>query len=213
MTARTRGRRHTTAAKIVGTVGVLGVAATIAGLSTYGSFTDSTTPVDTKVDTGVLSIDVADAGDALSMPFSGGLMLAGDSRGYRLDLVNNGNVNLSSVTMTSRATASSILDTDTVNGLQLNVKNCTVPWTVSNFVYSCAGTQSTVYAGPIVKSNLTISGPSSPASSAASTSVGAVDHLLLTASLPTSASGDAFEGATSSLDFVFSGTQRAGAAR
>ena len=215
MTARTRGarRRHNTAAKIVGTVGVLGVAATIAGLNTFGSFTDSTTPVGTQVDTGVLSIDVADAGDALSMPFSGGLMLAGDSRGYRLDLVNNGNVSRSGVTMTSRATASSILNTDTVNGLQLNMRNCTVPWTVSNFVYTCGGTQSTVYAGPIVTANLTVSGPSSPASSAASTSVGGVDHLLLTASLPTSASGDAFEGATSSLDFVFTGTQRAGKAR
>ena len=158
MTARTRGarRHHNTAAKIVGTVGVLGVAATIAGLNTFGSFTDSTTPVGTQVDTGVLSIDVADAGDALSMPFSGGLMLAGDSRGYRLDLVNNGDVSLSGVTMTSRATVSSVLNTDTTHGLQLNMKNCTVPWTVSNFVYSCGGTQSTVYAGPIVTANLTV---------------------------------------------------------
>ena len=79
MTARTRGarRHHNTAAKIVGTVGVLGVAATMAGMSTFGSFTDSTTPVGTGVDTAVLSIDLADAGDALSMPFGGGLMLAG----------------------------------------------------------------------------------------------------------------------------------------
>ena len=79
VTARTRGarRHHNTAAKIVGTVGVLGVAATMAGMSTFGSFTDSTTPVGTGVDTAVLSIDLADAGDALSMPFGGGLMLAG----------------------------------------------------------------------------------------------------------------------------------------
>src|SRR5688500_11204203 len=69
VTARTSGakRRHTTAAKLVGTAGVLGVAATIAGLSTFGGFTDSTTPVDTRVDSAVLSIDVAGAGDSLSM--------------------------------------------------------------------------------------------------------------------------------------------------
>ena len=215
MTARTRGARRpqNTAAKIVGTVGVVGVAATIAGLTSFGAFTDSTQPVDTKVDTGVLSIDVADAGDSLSMPFGGGLMLAGDSRSYRLDLVNDGDVALSSVTMTSRATESSILDTDTVNGLQLDMKNCTVPWTVSDSVYTCGGTQSTVYSGPIVTANRTVSGPSGPSSGAASTSVGGVDHLLLTASLPSSASGDAFEGATTSLDFVFNGTQRAGAPR
>ena len=89
----------------------------------------------------------------------------------------------------------------------------TVPGTVASVVYSCDGTQSTVYSGPIVTASLTVSGPSSLASGAASTSVGGVDHLLLTASLPQSASGDAFEGATSSLDFVFTGTQRAGRAR
>ena len=50
-------------------------------------------------------------------------------------------------------------------------------------------------------------------SGAASLAVGGVDHLLLTAALPSTASGDAFEGATSSLDFVFTGTQRAGSAR
>jgi hypothetical protein len=205
--------RRNTAAKIVGTVGVLGVAATIAGLSSFGAFTASTEPVDTSVDTGVLSINFADAGDALSMPFGGGLMLAGDSRGYRVDLVNDGAVALSTVTMTSRATQSSILDTDAVNGLQLDVKNCTVPWTVAGSTYSCVGTQSTVYAGPIVTSNRTVSGPSSPASGAVSTNVGGVDHLLLTASLPSTASGDAFEGATSALEFVFSATQRAGVAR
>jgi hypothetical protein len=213
VTVRTResGRRRSTAAQIVGTVGVLGVAATIAGLGTLGNFTDSTAPVDTTVDTGVLSIDVADAGDSLAMPFGGGLILAGDSRSYRLDLVNDGDSALSSVTMTSRATASSILDTDTVNGLQLTATNCSVPWTVSNSVYSCAGTPTTFYSGPIVVSGGSGSGSIIPA--AASLAAGGVDHLLLTATLPAGASGDAFEGATSSLEFFFSGTQRAGSAR
>ena len=48
---------------------------------------------------------------------------------------------------------------------------------------------------------------------AASLTAGAVDHLLMTASLPSSASGDAYEGATSSLSFVFTGTARGGSAR
>lgn len=205
MTSQTRvaRSRHATAARIVGTVGVLGVAATIAGLGTFGSFTTSSAPVDTTVDTGVLSINVADAGDSLAMPFGGGLFLAGDSRSYRVDLVNDGNAALSSLTMTSRATASSILDTDTVNGLQLTVKSCSVSWAAD---FSCAGTQNTFYSGPIVASDRALAG-------AASLAAGGVDHLLLTAALPSTASGDAFEGATSSLDFTFLGTQRAGAAR
>jgi hypothetical protein len=208
VTARTRGarRHHNTAARIVGTAGVLGVAATIAGLASYGSFTDSTTPVGTGVDAAVLSIDLADAGDALSMPFGGGLMLAGDSRNYRVDLVNNGDAALSAVTVTSRATASSILDTDAVHGLQLQVRSCSEHWDVVGSVYSCDGVERSYYAGPVVTAGAALSGTSS-------LPIGGVDHLLMTASLPSSASGDAFEGATSSLDFVFTGTQRAGKAR
>ena len=205
MTSQTRvaRSRHATAARIVGTVGVLGVAATIAGLGTFGSFTTSSAPVDTKVDSGVLSIDVADAGDSLAMPFGGGLFLAGDSRSYRVDLVNDGDAALSTLTMTSRATASSILDTDTVNGLQLSVQACSVSWAAD---FTCAGTQTSFYSGPIVASGRALSG-------AASLAVGGVDHLLLTAALPSTASGDAFEGATTDLEFVFTGTQRAGSAR
>ena len=62
------------------------------------------------------------------------------------------------------------------------------------------------YAGRIVTAGAALSGTSA-------LPIGGVDHLLMTASLPSSASGDAFEGATSSLDFVFTGTQRAGQAR
>jgi hypothetical protein len=208
VTVRTRGARshHANAAKVLGTVGVLGVAATIAGLGTFGSFTTTSEPVDTKVDSGVLSIDVADAGDSLAMPFGGGLFLAGDSRGYRVDLVNNGDSALGSLSMTSRATASSILDTDTVHGLQLQVRSCSEAWDVNGAVYSCDGVERSFYNGPIVASGQALSG-------AASLAVGGVDHLLMTAALPSTASGDAFEGATSSLDFLFTGTQRTGQAR
>jgi hypothetical protein len=48
---------------------------------------------------------------------------------------------------------------------------------------------------------------------AASLAPGGTDHLLLTARLPSTATAERVEGATSSLDFVFSGAQRAGAAR
>ena len=72
--------------------------------------------------------------------------------------------------------------------------------------YVCAGTTSTFYSGPIVGSGRSLAG-------AASLAAGGVDHLLMTASLPSTASGDDFEGATSDLEFVFTGTQRAGTAR
>jgi hypothetical protein len=202
----TERRHHRTAARIVGTVGVLGAAAAVAGMTTFGNFTYTSDPVATQVQDGVLSINVAHAADGLTMPFGGSLFLAGDSRGWRVDLVNDGDTALSSVSVTSRATSSSILDTDAVNGLQLDVKSCSAAWTVNNGVYSCAGTQKSFYSGPIVVAGRAMT-------NAASATPGQVDHLLMTASLPPSASGDAFEGASSSLEFFFSGIQRTGSAR
>ena len=120
-----------TAARIVATFGVLGATAAIAGLGTFGTFSDTTSPVDTAVDSGVVSVDVADAGSGM-VPFTGGLMLPGDSRRFPVDLVNSGNTALSTVSLGSTATASSVLDTDPVNGLQLKVEDCSLPWSESN---------------------------------------------------------------------------------
>jgi hypothetical protein len=194
-----------TAARIVATLGVLGATAAIAGLGTFGTFSDTTSPVDTAVDSGVVSIDLADAGAGM-VPFTGGLMLPGDSRRFPVDLVNSGNSALASVSLGSAATASSVLDSDPVNGLQLRVESCSRAWTVSNSVWTCAGTKKNLYVGRMVVSNFSLSG-------AASLVPAGVDHLLLTASLPSSASSDAYQGASSSLRYVFTGVQRGGAAR
>jgi hypothetical protein len=206
MTTTPETTRPGSARKVVGTLAVIGAAAAVAGLGSYAGFTESTSPVDTQVDTGVVSIELNATGATGSVPFAGGLMLAGDSRRHLVDLVNNGDTALGSITLTTAATRSSILDTDVVNGLQLTVASCTQPWTVTGDVYSCGGTTGGFYSGPIVANAAVMAG-------AASLTAGGVDHLLMTAALPSSASGDAFENATSSLTFVFTGTQRGGSAR
>ncbi len=188
--------------KLVGSVAVLGVAAAVAGLGTYSTFTDSTTPTNTAISTGVVSISLMDQGAVATMPFQGGTFLAGDSQSHPLDLVNDGDSGLVSVTMTSTATTSSALDTDTVDGLQLAVTSGSVPWTGSGSSWTCSGTTKNFYAGPIVTSQVL--------SGAASVAAGATDHLLLTASLPSSASGSTFQNVSSTLSFVFTGTQRSG---
>jgi hypothetical protein len=194
-----------TAARIVATIGVLGATAAIASLGTFGSFSDSTTPVDTTVTTGVVSIDLSDAGAGM-VPFDGGLMLPGDSRALPVDLVNSGDSALSSVTLSSSATQSSVLDSDPVNGLQLQAESCSVAWTDTGAGYTCAGTEQPFYAGRMLVDDHVLTG-------AASLVPGGVDHLLLTASLPATASADEYEGASSSLSFVFTGTQRGASAR
>jgi hypothetical protein len=201
----TTTRRHS-AGTIVGAVSAVGVAVAVAGLGTFGGFTDSTSPVGTTVDAGVVSIDVSTAGGSGVVPFAGGLMLAGDSRTHLIDLVNDGNTALGSVALKSWATSSSVLDSDPVNGLQLTVESCSVSWVDSGSGFTCAGTERSFYAGPIVVANQPLAG-------AASLTAGGTDHLLLTATLPTSATGDDFEGAESGLDFMFTGSQRDGGPR
>jgi hypothetical protein len=197
--------RRRTGLKIVGALSVVGAAVAVAGLGTFGQFTDSTSPVNTKVDTGVVSVDVSSPAGA-AVPFSGGMMLAGDSRSALVDLVNDGTTPLASVSLTSTATASSVLDKDTVNGLQLTVESCTVAWTTGAAAPTCSGTVRSYFTQPVIVTNASLA-------SSAALAAGATDHLKLTASLPSSASGDAFEGATSNLNFVFTGAQRSGGPR
>ena len=197
--------RRRSGLKIVGALSAVGAAVAVAGLGTFGQFTDSTSPVNTEVDSGVVSIDVSSPAGA-SLPFSGGMMLAGDSRSALVDLVNNGTTPLAAVTLTSTATSSSVLDTDTVNGLQLTVESCSVAWTTGAGAPTCAGTVRGYLTQPIIVAN-------APLTASAALAAGATDHLKLTAALPSSASGNAFEGATSNLNFVFTGTQRGGGPR
>ena len=198
MTATTTVRRGS-ATKLVASAGVLAAAVAVAGLGTLGGFTDSTAPVDASVETGIVSIDVAAAG---STNFEGGLMLPGESRTQLLDLVNDGDTALSSVSMSTRATASSVLDTDPVDGLQLMVQVCADAWSGS----TCASGAGTVYDGPVVVSNVRLAAP-------ASATPGRVDHLRMVVSLPSSASGASFQDVSSTLELVFTGTQRDGEAR
>lgn len=197
--------RHRSAVTIVGAIAAVGAAVAVAGLGTFGGFTDSTSPVGTQVDTGVLSIDVSRPGGA-AVPFEGGMMLAGDSRSAVIDLVNDGNTALGAVTLTSWATASSILDQDPVNGLQLEAESCSVAWDTAGASPTCPGTVRTYFTQPVLVDNY-------PLDFTAAMLPGATDHLKLTASLPSSASGDAFEGATSDLKFQFTGIQRGGGPR
>lgn len=201
-TATTRRR---TGLKIVGALSVVGASVAVAGLGTFGQFTDSTSPVNSQVDSGVVSVDVSSPAGA-SVPFAGGTMLAGDSRSALVDLVNDGTTPLTTLTLTSTATSSSVLDQDTVNGLQLTVESCSVAWTTGAAAPTCSGTVRSYFTQPVIVTNV-------PLASSAALAAGATDHLKLTAALPSSATAAAFQGASSNLNFVFTGSQRAGGPR
>jgi hypothetical protein len=197
-------RPRPSAGKIVGSIAVVGAAAAVAGLGTFGGFTDSTASTDATTETGVLAIDVSLPGSSAPVPYSAFGMMPGDVGSVPLNLNNGGTVDLSSVVFDSRATASSLLDSDTVHGLQLRVDTCATDWVRSGYAYSCAGGATELYAGPIVTNQ--------PLAGAHSLQAGVVDHLLLTVSFPDTGS-NALQNQASSFEFVFTGTQRDGAAR
>jgi hypothetical protein len=199
-------RRRRNRARVAASVAVLGVTGAVAGLATYGTFTDSTSPVVTTTSTGVLSIDLTKAAGAATLSlFPNGGFLAGDAESSPVDLVNDGTTALGRVSLASRATTSSALDSDPVNGLQLSVRDCSVDWAKVDGTWSCSGTAATLYSGRILLDEAL------PAVD--SLAPGGVDHLLLTASLPSTASGASIAGASSRLDFTFTAVQRDGAAR
>ena len=203
----TRTRTNTTR-KVVGSLGVLGAAAAVAGLGTFGTFTDSTTPISTNVASGTVDINLTTAGYAIPATTSG--FVPGDSMTRAVTLTNTAASSaLSSVTLGTTATVSSILDTNVTNGLQLNVKSCSVAWTqggtASAPTYTCAGGTVTDLGTTPVVSNRTLAGLNSLAP-------GGTDYLTFTISLPTAAD-NTFQGKSSTLSLVFTGTQRAASAR
>jgi hypothetical protein len=204
----TKTRRSNTR-KVVGSLAIAGTAAAVAGLGTFGTFTDSTTPVATTVQTGTLDINLAQPSGAYAIPVTTTNFVPGDSITRSVNLSNDGSTALSSVTMTAIATGTpSVLTTDSTNGLQLSLKACSVAWTQGGTAsapsYTCSGTTTTMYSGPAAAS-LQLSNP-------ASLNPGGVDNLVFSVSLPSSAD-NTFQNKSASLSITFTGTQRAAAAK
>jgi hypothetical protein len=192
------------AKKVIGSIGVLAAAAAIAGTGTFGAFTDSTAALDSQVASGTVSIDLAAPARVISFPDVGGGLLPGDTSHLLLDLVNTGTTDLSTVTADVTALQSSLLDSDTTSGLQVDLASCDEAWSTDTGAYTCDGVVTDLYDGPVLFSQ--------QLAGAASLRAGGVDHLLATVTLPQTA-GNAFMGARSDLGVLLTGAQRGGTAR
>jgi hypothetical protein len=210
MSTKTPLVERNTARKIVGSLAVVGTAAAVAGLGTYGNFTDSTTPLNTSVDTGTMSINLTQPGGAVAIPVSTTGFVPGDSMSRAVNLVNDGGTALGSVSLTSALTTpGNALTSDGVNGLQLSVKACSVAWTQGGTpsapTYTCSGAERTLMNGSAAPQTSALINP-------ASLAAGGVDNVVFTISLPTSA-GNNMQGLTAGLSLTFTAAQRAGTAR
>ena len=193
--------------KVLGSIAVIGAAASIAGLGTFATFTSSTS-ASQAISSGTVSIALGATGGVTNrLTVNATNIVPGDTIQRSVDLTNSSSDPLGSVSLTTTASPSSLLDTDATNGLQMAITSCSVPWTESGtspaFTYSCSGSTSTVVASrAVIGSNISLSGLN-VLSSATGT-----DHLRVTLSLPSSA-GNTFQGLSSTITYAFTGTQRA----
>lgn len=186
--------------KLIASIAILGAAAAIAGFGTYATFTSSTSASHT-IATGTLSLT---SGPTNRLGTGASAIAAGDTMQRAIDLNYAGSVSFGSVTLTTSASPSSALDTNTTDGLQIAIDNCSVAWTESGppYTYTCSGSTSTVLASqPIVGSNLALSNLTLTA--------GSTDHLRVTVTLPSTA-GNALQNLSSTIAYTFTGVQRAG---
>jgi len=196
-----------TSKKLLATIAVLGAAASIAGLGTYATFT-STTSQNHTISSGTVTIALGATGASTNRLNIGASGLApGDTIQRSVDLINSGSLDLASVTLTTTAAPSSLLDTDATNGLQMVIDRCSNAWTEGGvapaYTYTCSGATSTVLASrAVVGSNLTLSNLSALTN-------GVTDHLRVTLSFP-SAAPNSFQNQSSTIQYTFTGTQRAG---
>jgi hypothetical protein len=203
-------RNRFPARKLLLSIAVLGSAASIAGLGTFATFTSSTS-ASQSVSSGTVTIALGATGASTNRLTVGASNIApGDTIQRSVDLIDSGTIDLASITLTTNATTSSLLDTDATNGLQMVIDRCSNAWTEGGtapaYTYTCSGATSTVLASrAIVGTNLALSNLSALTN-------GVTDHLRVTLSFP-SAAPNSFQNQSSTIQYTFTGTQRAGTSK
>jgi spore coat-associated protein N len=202
----TRGRlRHTLTGKVALTMGLLAVAGGVVGLGAFATFTGtaSTSSVLSSGTVSLAPIGTSGANNRLSVGAAG--LAAGDTVARAVDVKNTGSITIVAPTLTTNATTSSLLDTDTTNGLQMTINKCSVAWTETGgppYTYTCTGTQTAVLTSvPVIGANLTLSNITATS--------GSDNFLVLTLTLP-AGSPNTEQNQSSTIQFTFTATQRAG---
>lgn len=199
---RTSLRKNT--AKIFASVVLVGGAASVAGLGTFGSFTD-TTSASESVSAGKVDINLSQHA-SLGTTVAATNLVPGDTIQRAVTLTRSTDTEkFGSVLLSTTAGTANLLSSDATSGLQLAVDQCSVAWAQVGTTnqLTCAGTTTSVLASrAVVGTNLDLS-----AATTALNAVGAASNLRLSMTLPVSA-GDTFQGLTNAVTFKFDATQR-----
>lgn len=175
------------------------------GMGASATFTSSAATSE-NITSGTLELALGDAGTAANrLTIDATNVAAGDEIQRVVALSNAGSLDHSTISLTTAASVSSLLDTDTVNGLQMVVDSCDVPWTESGTApactYTCAGTPTTLLSSqPVIGSDMDLAGTEA-------LTAGATSHLRVVLTLPATAD-NTFQGLSSTIDYSFAGIQR-----
>ena len=197
--------RVAASSKMLLSVALVMVAATLVGLGAFATFTD-TAQVSQATESGTVTLNPIGTNGANNRLVLGATNIAaGDTMQRAVLLKNTGTIDLADVKLTTAATTSSLLDTDTTNGLQVVIDKCSVAWTESGtepaYTYTCGGTTTSVLAStPVIGANRALSNINLTA--------GGDNFLRVRLTLP-SAAPNTLQAKTSTIQFSFIGTQRA----
>ena len=204
---RAKGGRSLTG-RVLLSIALVTIAAGLVGIGAFATFTNtaSTTQAVASGTVTMAAINVSGANNRLSIGASN--IAAGDTIQRAVDVKQTGTIPLASIVLTTTATTSSLLDTDTTNGLQMVLDKCSVAWTETGgppYTYTCGGTTTSVLASaPVIGTNLTLSNLALTA--------GTDNFVRVTLTLP-SAAPNTLQGQSSVIQYAFTATQRAAAAQ
>ena len=203
----TTARKITTkgAKKVALSAMMLAAAGGVASQEAFATFTSQATGGPQQISSGTVTIALGATGPANRLAVNASGLAAGDTVSRAVDLINSGSLNLASVTLTTTASPSTALDTNTSQGLQMAIYRCSSAWTEGGsnpaYTYTCGGTTYTVLAStPVIGSTMALS-------NLTATTAGSTDHLEVVLTLP-GAAPNALEGLTSTITYAFTGTQR-----
>jgi hypothetical protein len=200
-------------AKLVASLALAGAAASVAGLGTFATFTSATSAQNQALASGTVSIAL---GSTNRLTVGASNIVPGDTIERAVDLTNNGSAGTSQVgaisLTSSLASATSLLDSDATNGLQMQVDSCSQAWTEAGngtttpYTYTCGGTTAAVLASrPVIAAGVALSNMTA-------LTAGNTDRLRIKLTLP-AAAGNTFQGLSSTIAYVFTASQRAAASK
>jgi hypothetical protein len=195
----TTARRNT--AKIFATVALVASAGAVAGIGTYGAYTDTTT-ADVSVGSAKVSVLMNNNDQGIHVDAKG--MVPGDKVVFPVSVKRAaGSVELGDLTLQTTITNQNAL----TDALRLTVDSCSKAWTVSGSAVTCSGTTTNVSTDGGLVGNGATSAWGQTASWVPNLNNNTPVYLRATLTLPSSA-GNNTAGLTTGIIWTLTGTQR-----